>query len=192
MSWLPNAITTCRLVLVLPIGIFLWIGEYGLSFLCLVIAGLSDALDGYLARKLNSISRFGELADPIADKLVVFVVVLLLLFKELLPFWVAAIVVGREIVIVTGALAFRQIVHELEISPLYISRVNTFVQVVILMLILISQTEIGSYAKMIDTFINEIGLLLLVGFAIASGLAYVVIWSMRVRDYLSKSQDQVE
>ena len=190
MRSIPNIITILRLILIVPIGFFLWVGEYGISLICLICAGVSDALDGYLARKLNSISRFGELADPIADKLLVFVVVLLLLIKELLPLWVALIVMGREIVIVSGALAFRSIVHELEISPLLVSRVNTGVQVVVLVLILISNTDSVLFGGISELLVNEIGLYLLALFAVISGLAYVIAWSGRLRVFLTQTQDE--
>ena len=189
MRSIPNAITVLRLILIVPIGGFLWMGEYGISLICLICAGVSDALDGYLARKLDSISRFGELADPIADKLLVFVVVVVLLVKELLPFWVAIIVIGREIVIVTGAIAFRSIVHELEISPLLISRINTGVQVVVLVLILISHTESVFFGGMAELLVETVGLYLLAFFAVVSGLSYVVAWSGRLKTHLNSSQE---
>lgn len=189
---LPNALTVLRFLLLLPIGWSLWVGQYELGLVLLIVAGLSDALDGYLARQFNWISRFGELADPIADKLLAVVVVSLLLLTELLPIWVAAIVVGREVVIVGGALAFRSVVRRLDIAPLMISRINTIVQIAVLCLIIASETQVPSLADSAEHFVDFIGLYLMVFFTVVSGIAYVITWSSRLRTYLSTSPDRVE
>ena len=189
---LPNALTVLRFLLLLPIGWSLWLGHYELGLVLLIVAGLSDALDGYLARQFNWVSRFGELADPIADKLLAVVVVSLLLLTELLPIWVAAIVIGREVVIVGGALAFRSVVRRLDIAPLMISRINTIVQIVVLCLIIAAETEVSTLAEAAERFVNLIGLYLMVFFTVLSGIAYVITWSNRLRTYLSTSADRVE
>ena len=89
MSLLPNTLTVIRILLVLPIGWTLWTGHFEACLLLLVIAGVSDLLDGFVARQFNSISRFGELADPIADKLLALVVVGVMSITGLLPLWAA-------------------------------------------------------------------------------------------------------
>ena len=192
MNLLPNLVTVLRFLLIMPIGWCIWTGEYGVSLLLLVVAGLSDALDGYLARRFNWTSRFGELADPIADKLLAVVVVVMMLITELLPLWVVVIVVGRELVIVSGALAFRSVVHKLDIEPLTISRINTIVQVTVLAFVLAAETELPGIAEMAEQFVRSIGLYLMVIFTVVSGAAYVYTWSSRLRSYLADAQSQVE
>lgn len=192
MKLLPNVVTILRFVLVGPIGWSLLVGEFEICLWLLVVAGLSDALDGFLARRFSWTSRFGELADPIADKLLAVVVVALMLLTDLLPWWVAAIVVGRELVIVSGALAFRSVVHKLDIEPLTISRINTIVQLTVLCFILAAETEIAGLAVFAEQFVEQIGLYLMVLFTVVSGVAYVYTWSSRLRSYLAESQNQVE
>ena len=192
MSLLPNTLTVVRLILVLPIGWTLWTGEHEVCLAMLIVAGLSDALDGFIARRFNSISRFGELADPTADKLLAFVVVLLMLITELLPLWVVAAVIGREIVIISGALVFRSVVRRLDIEPLLISRINTVVQIVVLAMVVASQTEIPQLASWTFRFVESIGIYLMVLFTVVSGIAYVYTWSNRLRAYLAMAEHRVE
>ena len=192
MSFLPNLLTVARLLLVVPIGWTLWTGEYKTSLILLIVAGLSDALDGYLARRFNWTSRFGELADPIADKLLAFTVVVLLLSTNLLPMWVAAIVIGREVVILSGATAFRSIVRRLDIEPLLISRINTVVQIVVLAAIIAAQTDVPQLATLTVRFVDPVGMYLMVSFTLVSGIAYVYAWTNRLRAYLALSENRVE
>lgn len=191
MRAIPNGLTLLRFVLVVPIGWYLWHGEYGVSLLCMGVAGLSDLLDGYLARRFDSTSRFGELADPVADKVLALVVVLVLLEKDLLPLWIVAVLIGRDLIIVSGALAFRSIVQELEIAPLAISRVYTAVQIGVLLLIMMSQLESFPTAVLAGRFVDPVGLYLMVLFAIVSGGAYVYTWTGRLKSYLANPERQV-
>lgn len=192
MRFLPNILTVIRILLVVPIAWTLWSGAYGTSLILLIIAGVSDGLDGYFARRFNSISRFGELVDPIADKLLAMVVVGAMLLTALLPIWAAIVVIGREIVILGGALAFRSVVRRLDIEPLLISRINTSVLIVVLCAIIASHTEVEPLAMYTGQFVDAIGLYTMVLFAVVSGLAYVYSWSMRLKNHLAMSENRVE
>jgi Phosphatidylglycerophosphate synthase len=68
LSVIPNLITALRFVLVIPISIYIYKENYFLALVLFIVAGISDGLDGYLARKFNWISEFGQIADPLADK----------------------------------------------------------------------------------------------------------------------------
>ena len=192
MRFLPNTLTVIRILLVLPIAWTLWTGAYGTSLILLIIAGVSDALDGFFARRFDSISRFGELVDPIADKLLAMVVVGVMLINGLLPVWAAVVVIGREVVILGGALAFRSVVHRLDIEPLLISRINTSVLIVVLCAILAAHTEVEPLARYMDQFVELVGLYVMVLFAIVSGAAYVYTWSMRLKTHLGMPENSVE
>jgi len=145
----------------------------------MLIAGLSDGLDGALARGYRWTSKFGEMADPLADKVLVGVVFVLLTIQGHIPFWVALIVIGRDLVIVCGALTFRQLFGALEIDPTLVSKINTGLQVTVLVLTLIDLSEMEYLAHLAGVLVDPVGMWLVAGFSLVSGLDYVVTWSRR-------------
>jgi cardiolipin synthase (CMP-forming) len=105
---LPNIISLIRLILAFPMAYFLWAGYYEIAFTTLIIAALSDVLDGYLARKYNDISEFGKIIDPLADKVFITLSALLLVIKGLIPIWFAVAIIARDLVILSGGLYSRK------------------------------------------------------------------------------------
>lgn len=192
MSVLPNTLTVIRILMVLPIGWTLWTGEYGTCLVLLIIAGVSDLLDGFLARRFNSTSRFGEVADPIADKLLALVVVSVMLLTGLLPLWASSIIIGREVVILGGAIAFRSIVQRLDIEPLMISRINTVVLIVVLCAIIAAQTDVPQLASLTARFVDPVGIYLMVLFTLVSGISYVYAWSVRLKEHLALPEEHAK
>ena len=89
--------------MVLPIAVQLHYGDWSFAFVLIFIAGLSDALDGFLARTFSWQSNLGSFLDPIADKLLLIVIFVLLADKNIIPVWLTGLVVGRDILIVLGA-----------------------------------------------------------------------------------------
>jgi cardiolipin synthase len=99
---IPTFITIGRILLV-PVTIWLIIsGAYGLAFLCFVIAGVSDAIDGYLARALDQRSELGAYLDPLADKALLVSVYVTLGFLREIPAWLVIAVVTRDVLIVAA------------------------------------------------------------------------------------------
>ena len=176
---LPNVITLVRFVLIFPTAWFIWKGNYAEALILMLIAGLSDGLDGALARGYRWTSKFGEMADPLADKVLVGVVFVLLTIQGHIPFWVALIVIGRDLVIVCGALTFRQLFGALEIDPTLVSKINTGLQVTVLVLTLIDLSEMEYLAHLAGVLVDPVGMWLVAGFSLVSGLDYVVTWSRR-------------
>lgn len=103
---IPNVLTVMRLVLV-PVFLFVFFSEYEnsmfLSFIIFLTAGLTDVLDGYIARKYNMVTKWGAVLDPLADKLMAITVLVSLTIKEILPFWVLFVIGVKEAVMITGA-----------------------------------------------------------------------------------------
>ena len=100
---LPNAITLARLLAV-PAAVWLVVqGWYEAALWVFLIAGLSDAVDGWLARRLGQVSRLGSLLDPVADKALLVSVFVALGVRDLLPAWLVILVVFRDALIVSGA-----------------------------------------------------------------------------------------
>jgi len=106
LSWTPNLITFLRLLLALPISISIYHGNDLQALILFIFAGLSDGLDGYLARKYNWKSKSGELLDPLADKCLILCTILALAFSNKLPIWFVSTLLARDGVIVMGAMIY--------------------------------------------------------------------------------------
>jgi|TARA_B100000287_G_C20439046_1_gene704796 cardiolipin synthase len=104
MSLIPNLITGLRFVLVIPISIYIYQGNDLLALILFIVAGLSDGLDGYLARKYNWFSEFGQFADPLADKCLILATLLAFAFSEKLPLWFVYMMLSRDGIILIGAM----------------------------------------------------------------------------------------
>ena len=103
LSAIPNLITGLRFILVVPISFYIYQGNDLLALILFVIAGLSDGLDGYLARKFNWLTEFGQFADPLADKCLIVATLLAFAFSEKLPLWFVYLILSRDAIILIGA-----------------------------------------------------------------------------------------
>lgn len=133
-KYIPNAICVVRIILVAPIVWSLLEGRYGLALGLILIAGLSDALDGYLARRFDWRTRLGGLLDPAADKLLMFAAYVTLAVIGLVPIWFSAIVVGRDIIIIAGSIIYQLFVAPMHGEPSGTSKLNTFLQILFVLL----------------------------------------------------------
>ena len=100
---IPNILTVARFFLIPFIIYFILKEQYILAFIFLIISGLTDVLDGFIARKFNFITNFGKLVDPLADKTTQIAVLLTLAFKNIIPFWIIIVVVIKEAAMIAGA-----------------------------------------------------------------------------------------
>ena len=177
---LPNVITIFRFLLVIPAG-WLLLQDAVLAALAIIaVAGLSDALDGALARRFDWRTEFGAIADPVADKLLVMVVFTVLTVQGHLPVWLLVVVVGRDVVIVSGALTYRVLFGELEMAPMLLSKINTAAQIVVLLLTLLHLTNIAPVAAWAG-LADPAGFVLVAATGVLSGVQYVVVWSRRAQ-----------
>jgi len=108
---IPNLISAGRLLLLIPAGYFIaqtgrFSPLYALVFL--FIAAVSDFLDGYLARRLNQQTELGKILDPLADKIMAATLVILLLLHRELPYWVAGVILGRDLIIMIGGISLKK------------------------------------------------------------------------------------
>lgn len=125
---LPNLITLARLLSV-PLAVWLILDErHGLAFWVFVGAGISDALDGYIAKRFDRRTRLGALLDPAADKALLTAVYVTLAIIGQLPAWLVFLVVLRDFLIVLGFVVIQTTATPRQLGPLYISKVNTLVQ----------------------------------------------------------------
>ena len=106
LSVIPNLITGLRFILVIPISISIYQGNYFMALVLFIVAGLSDGLDGYLARRFNWTSEFGQFADPLADKCLILATLLALAFSERLPLWFVYTMLTRDGLILIGSMLY--------------------------------------------------------------------------------------
>lgn len=176
LSWLPNAISLMRIALVAPILILLLDGQFGWALVLFCVAGFSDGLDGYLAMRFDWSTRLGGLLDPTADKLLVTGLFITLAWIGQIPVWLAAIVILRDVVIVSGAIAYNFIVKPVPGEPSRISKLNTALQMLFIAFVL-SHAGFNWPDKI---SITVLGASILVTVVI-SGVDYVWSWSRRAR-----------
>lgn len=100
---IPNILTIFRFLFIPIILYFIFTGNYILGFIFFTISGITDILDGFIARKFNLISNFGKLMDPLADKLTQISVLAALVAVEIIPVWILCIVIFKELIMVVGA-----------------------------------------------------------------------------------------
>lgn len=128
---LPNVITLGRLISV-PLMIWLILsGEYWAAFWTFVFAGVSDAVDGFIAKRFDMRTEIGALLDPVADKALLVSVYVTLGLAGRLPTWLVILVVFRDLMIVGGFVLVQLLVQKIPWQPLIISKINTVLQIVL-------------------------------------------------------------
>lgn len=129
---LPNLICLLRILLVVPTVQALARGDYGVALLLFALAAVSDGVDGYLAKTFNWTSALGRFLDPLADKLLLVAVFVACSWQGLVPWWLAAAAIARDLVIAGGALIYRLWFGPLNGRPTLVSKINTAAQIVCL------------------------------------------------------------
>lgn len=168
---IPNIITVGRLLIV-PLLIYALVHHYNLvAFLLFVIAGVSDGVDGYIARRYDQSSELGAWIDPIADKLLMTTVYLILGFMDHLPDWLVILVISRDVLIVGAVMLSSLMGRPLIMMPIMVSKATTVAQIALAAVVL--------YLLAFDLTV-ELPVFLLVlltaGLTIVSGASYFVIW----------------
>lgn len=170
------AVTLLRLLLVPVFAWLLLAGAYGTALWIFLIASISDALDGYLARRFNFATPLGAVLDPLADKLLVGFGILTLAWLQALPFWLALLVVLRDTVIVLGAAAYLYVTGKLEMAPLPVSKLNTGVQFVLVLGVVATYAGINLPSAGLNALVW-----LTLTTTLASGGQYVWVWARKAR-----------
>jgi cardiolipin synthase len=171
---IPNLITLARILLVPPI---LWLvlqERFGAALLLFLVAGVSDGIDGFLAKRFGWTSWWGGILDPLADKLLLMGTVLALGWEGILPPWLVALIVLRDVVIVSGALAYHYFFEPVEATPLLISKLNTLMQIMLVLTVIFDRSIMALPDALLTTLFAATALTTL-----WSGAAYVVEWSRR-------------
>jgi cardiolipin synthase len=171
---IPNLITGFRFLLVPPVVMLLVNERFGLALILFFVAGLSDGLDGYLAKRNNWTSRLGTLMDPLADKLLLVSCFVTLGWMGWIPLWLVALVVLRDLVIVGGAIVFHMRVEHIEAAPSIISKLNTFAQILLVLAVIFSRGIHELPAPWLDLVMYSV-----LATTLWSGFDYVWTWGRR-------------
>ena len=190
--YLPNLLSFLRLSLVLPISVSLLSNDVLLALSLFLVAGVTDALDGRLARKFRWETHLGSVIDPLADKVLVAGIVLVFTYQGHIPVWLAVIALGRDGLILIGAAFYRFFLGAFEVQPSLVSKANTALQIITLVLLLLfvvidSQTlqflNLGNdhkfteaLASLLDPYVFGLSASL----SIVSGIHYLYIWLPRL------------
>jgi cardiolipin synthase (CMP-forming) len=171
---LPNLICLIRVGLVWPIAAALQARNIPVALALFMLAGFSDGLDGYLAKRFGWTSELGKVLDPLADKLLLITVFVELAWLEMIPWWLAAAVVARDLLIALGALVYRLWFGPLRGRPTILSKINTALQLLYVLLVMLSATVGLPPREVLDAVAA-----LTLASTVLSGLHYTVSFTRR-------------
>jgi cardiolipin synthase (CMP-forming) len=150
---IPNSLTILRILLI-PVYVgFMTYGKYGLALLALLLAGMTDAVDGALARRMNQRTQLGAILDPLADKLV--------------PSWLVILVVSRDVILLLGTAVAHVTNVPIDITPTFLGKGTTLLQLTYILLVVLMKWR-GIGLSMLTPL-----LIVMVVFTLASGLHYL-------------------
>lgn len=173
-SQIPNAITIARMVVAFPLLWLLMTDRFQLAFWLALIAGASDAVDGYLAKRYHWQSVLGGILDPIADKLLLSVCFVGLWWGGHLPTWLMLVVLLRDWVVGIGAFAWWRVNGSIDPSPTGISKLTTLVQLLLVAMVLAHLAGLDIAPALVRPL-----MLGCAGMTLVSGVDYVVVYSRR-------------
>jgi cardiolipin synthase len=172
-SMLPNALSVIRIILTVPVVISLLKGQYLLTLLLFLLAGISDALDGWIAKQFSFQTRLGSILDPMADKILLTCTFITLYWVGILPLWLLMLIFVRDVIIVAGALGYflGEMTSDSELlQPTLISKFNTVLQIALVLFLLLIQiyVEFSIFLEMVFIIVaTSTGL---------SGADYMWLW----------------
>jgi len=171
---IPNVISMIRIVLILPIAAALERHQLVTAIMLFALAALSDAADGFLARRFGWRSELGAVLDPLADKLLLATVFVTLGLLELVPLWLVVAVVARDAIIVLGAAAYRFFIGSLTAHPSMVSKFNTLCQAAFVLAV-VARAQFAVPPAWVTLWLGA----LVFATVVVSGLDYVLVYGRR-------------
>lgn len=173
---IPNIITLGR-ILCVPVMIWMLLKhDFHRAFWLFIIAGISDGVDGYLAKVMNARTKVGAFLDPIADKFLLVSSFIFLGVQGLLPLWLVIMVVFRDLAIVVGAGLIELLTHNLKMEPYMSSKINTVVQILLISCVLgMHGLQWGSMSQLVEGLVYLSALT-----AVFSGVMYLYYWAKAI------------
>ena len=173
---IPNLISLGRLLAV-PLAVWLILREaYDYAFWLVVVAGMSDAVDGFIAKRFNASTALGAYLDPMADKALLMAAYVALGHAGEIESWLVILVVFRDVMIVGGVLLLNTMTHHFRVRPLLVSKINTVAQIVLVVLVL---GKLGLGVGIASAGIISVMTYLVAATTFISGACYLVKWSKR-------------
>ena len=168
---IPNIITVLRFLMVPAVVYSLLVGAMMPAFVIFVIAGISDGVDGFIARHYNQQTELGAYLDPIADKLLLVTVFIMLAILGHLPHWLVVLVVSRDILIVIAVILSSVMSQPLDMNPILVSKANTAFQIALAAVVLAElafNVTFGDLRVILIYFVTALTIL--------SAAAYLKVW----------------
>ncbi len=137
--FIPNLLSIIRIALVYPILNNIYLGNFKISIVFFLVASLTDALDGFLARKMNWQTELGQILDPVADKLLLSGTIFILWLNNFIPFYIFVIFISRDVAILTGAAIQMSIIESDTPAPNLLGKITTSLQIVYISLIFLNE-----------------------------------------------------
>lgn len=172
----PNIITIARLAMVPLLILLLKQEDYQAALILFVIAGLSDGLDGFIARRYHLESHLGGVLDPLADKLLMLSVYVSLTLLGHLPFWLILVVVSRDLLIISGYLIVTSQKGAVHMEASYFSKFNTAAQIILVVVVLAEQANVFNIPLLSELMVYTVLVTTLV-----SGTHYYWSWIVKKR-----------
>lgn len=178
IAWVPNLISLARLLSV-PVMVYVILqGYYAAAFWIFLAAGVSDAVDGLIAKHYGVTSQVGSFLDPLADKALLIGVFLTLGSLGEIALWLVILIAFRDLLIIGGAILFQTLTHSLKMEPLFVSKVNTVAQITLAVFVL---ARLGLEAS--GGWLEVLLVYAVTATTLASGAAYVVKWGLLAVNY---------
>jgi len=175
LSYLPNTITIGRILAMIPLVWFMLEKQYEYAFYIAVAAGVSDMLDGFLAKTFGWEGWLGGVLDPLADKFMMLCCFLVFAVQGIIPNWMLILVLARDIIIITGATFYHFAIIKVDkAKPSLLSKFNTAIQI-LLIVVLLSHYSVYQFNQL---FINTL-IYLVSFFTVSSGLHYIYYWGKK-------------
>jgi len=171
---IPNLISFIRILLVAPVVWALLEGRYSLAMVLFAVAGISDAVDGFLAKHYHWQSRLGGILDPLADKLLLICTFVSLAWLGIIPWWLVALIVFRDLVVIGGGVVYNWLIESFEAAPTWSSKLSTTLQIVLGVVAVAQQGLLHLPPTWLDGLIWAVAAAVVV-----SGSGYVYEWSRR-------------
>ena len=181
---IPNIITVFRFFLVPPVVWALLSADYATALILFAIAGVSDGVDGFLAKHFQWQTRLGSILDPLADKLLLASSFLTLTWLGMIPLWLLIAAIARDVLIVMGGVAFHYLYGKFDMEPTFLSKMNTFFQIVYVLAVVFYHGELSFTPWIIEALVYVVLLT-----TVVSGIDYVWVWGRRAVS-MTKQKEQ--
>jgi cardiolipin synthase len=182
---IPNALTMLRMALAVPSALLLLEDRFNAALLIFLVAGLSDGLDGYLAKRFGWRSRLGSILDPLADKILLVTNYVVLGWLGWIPTWLVMAVIGRDLIVVSGAVTYHVWVGRYEMAPSIASKINTTMQIVLAVVVVASLALLSVPEWLMDGLIYTV-----LATTVWSGVDYVWTWGLQAYRARDRHQHQ--